>query len=189
MTDTLEAALAAAFACLSEGASRPDSPWRHVALATVAAGGQPRIRTLVLRAFDAEARTLALHTDVRSAKFGELQANQSAAVHGWNPASGEQLRIEGAAALHVGDPVAHEAWAALRPATRDTYRVSPGPGTVIAEPGDASARLSDAEAFAVFSVLVLSIEQLEYLLIRASGHRRARFTWAQGALAPMWLVP
>jgi len=189
MTDTLEAALVAAFACLSEGASRPDSPWRHVALGTVAAGGHPRIRTLVLRAFDAEARTLALHTDVRSAKFGEIHATPRASVHGWNPASGEQLRIEGAATLHVGDTVAHEAWAALRPATRDTYRVTPGPGSAIADPGDASARLSDAEAFAVFAVLVLSIEQLEYLLIRASGHRRARFTWAQGALAPMWLVP
>jgi hypothetical protein len=30
---------------------------------------------------------------------------------------------------------------------------------------------------------------MEYLLIDQSGHRRARFTWAEGRLASMWLVP
>jgi hypothetical protein len=189
MTDDLDAVRKAAFARLSEGASRPDSPWRQMALATVAAGGQPRVRTLVLRGFDPAALTLELHTDKRSAKFSELQANPRASLHGWNPASGEQLRIEATVSLHTGDALAHGAWAKLRPASRDTYRVSLAPGRMIAHPGEAVAGLDDAQAFAAFAVLVLSIELLEYLLIDANLHRRARFTWEAGVPAPMWLVP
>jgi hypothetical protein len=189
MTDDLDAVLAAAFACLSEGASRPDSPWRHMALGTVAESGQPRIRTLVLRAFDAGARTLDLHTDRRSAKFREVQANPLACAHVWNAASGEQLRLEGSISMHAGDAVAQSAWDVLRPASKNTYSALPGPGWIIDDPDEAWPVLSDASAFTVFVVLRFSIKQLEYLLIRESVHRRARFTWEAGVSAPMWLAP
>jgi hypothetical protein len=144
---------------------------------------------LVLRAFDAAARTLDLHTDRRSAKVGELQASPLACVHAWNSATGEQLRLEGSISMHAGDAVAKAAWALLRPASQHTYRAMPGPGCVIGDPAEARPALDDAAAFAVFAVLRFSIKQLEYLLIRESLHRRARFTWDSDTLTPIWLAP
>lgn len=189
MTQTLNDVLGAAFGALAEGAARPGSAWRHVSLGTVAADGKPRVRTLVLRAFDAGAPTLDLHTDRRSAKVAELAAVPLACVHAWNAATGEQLRLEGSIAMHAGDAVAQGAWAALRPASHDTYRVMPGPGCVMSDPGEAGPALDDAAAFGVFVVLRFSIKQLEYLLIRESLHRRARFTWDSGTFTPIWLAP
>jgi hypothetical protein len=189
MTEALNDVLAAAFGALAEGAASPGSSWRHVSLGTVTAEGQPRIRTLVLRAFDAGARTLDLHTDRRSDKFTELQASPLACVHAWNAATGEQLRLEGRICMHVGDAVAKAGWELLRPASRHTYRAMPGPGRVIGDPGEAKQTLDDPSALAVFVVLRFSIKQLEYLLIRESVYRRARFTWEAGGCTPIWLAP
>jgi hypothetical protein len=189
MTQSLSDVLGAAFGALAEGAAEPGSQWRHVSLGTVTADGQPRIRTLVLRAFDPSGPTLDLHTDRRSAKFTELQASALACVHAWNAASGEQLRLEGSIVLHAADAVAQAAWASLRPASHNTYRAMPGPGSILDDPGEAGQTLDDAAAFASFVVLRFSIKQLEYLLIRESVHRRARFTWESGTFTPIWLAP
>jgi len=189
MTQALNDVLRAAFGALGEGAAEPGSPWRHVSLGTVAAGGQPRVRTLVLRAFDPHGLTLDLHTDRRSAKFAELQASPLAGLHAWNASSSEQLRLEGSIAMHAGDSVARAAWSALRPASRSTYRAMPGPGCVIGDPDEAGQTLDDTAAFAEFVVLRFSIKQLEYLLIRQSVHRRALFTWEAGGCTPIWLAP
>jgi hypothetical protein len=189
MAETLTDMLGAAFVALAEGAAQPGSPWRHASLGTVTADGQPRIRTLVLRAFDAGALTLDLHTDRRSAKADELGANPRAALHAWNSATGAQVRLEGSVTLYAGDSVAQGAWDSLRPSSQNTYRAMPGPGCIVADPGEARQTLDDKEAFAVFVVLRFSIKQLEYLLIRESVHRRARFTWEAGVPAPMWLAP
>jgi hypothetical protein len=178
-----------AFRALGEGASDPASVWRNMALGTVGAIGQPRIRTVVLRAFDPKARTLEIHTDARSAKMSELASNPRAALHGWNQASGEQLRIEGPVFVHAGDAVARESWAVLRPASRDTYRVLPGPGSRIGAPAEGSPAQDDDAAFAVFVVLRLRIERLDYLRIAHGGHRRACFDWSVEPPASMWLVP
>ncbi len=189
MIDELALVRERAFMALAEGAADPGSGWRNMALGTVAAGGQPRIRTIVLRAFDPSARRLEIHTDSRSAKLSDLASNPLAALHGWNTASGEQLRVEGKVAAHAGDAVASVAWERLRAASRDTYRVLPGPGCTIAAPAAAAPALDDAAAFAVFVVLRLCIERLDYLRIAHGGHRRARFDWSVEPAASMWLVP
>ncbi len=178
-----------AFVILSEGASDPHSAWRNVALATVAASGAPRIRTLVLRSFDPVTRSLALHTDSRSGKFSELLANPRAALHAWNPATAEQLRVEGVVTVHQNDSVTAAAWQKLGFRTRDTYRVTQPPGFTVSSPEEPEHTLTDDQALTHFAVLALDVARLEYLLIAESGHRRAVFTWADGLAKGMWLVP
>jgi hypothetical protein len=187
--DDLALVLDCAFRALAEGASDPGSGWRNMALGTVGASGQPRIRTVVLRGFDPLTRMLDIHTDARSAKMPELASNPHVALHGWKPASGEQLRVEGPVRVHAGDAVARGSWDGLRPASRETYRVLPGPGSRIGAPEEASPAQGDAAAFAVFVVLRLRIERLDYLRIAHGGHRRACFDWSVAPPASMWLVP
>ena len=188
MSDTLDAILRACEALLAEGEADPGSVWRNPTLVTTADASVPQARTVVLRRFRAPQRAVETHTDTRSAKYRELLARPSAGLHAWDSVRQIQLRLTGCVTLHTGDSVADEAWAALRPQSRATYRVQPGPGTVLAEPERATEG-SEAEARAVFCVVALHYSRLEYLLLAHEGHRRARFTWSADALAAEWLTP
>ena len=76
----------------------------------------------------------------------------------------------------------------MRPHGRATYAVQPGPGSIRTSPEDVGAG-DETEARAAFCVIALTYDRLEYLTLAKDGHRRARFTWRDGALASEWLVP
>ncbi len=186
--ESLDDVLAQALAYLAHGASDPGSRWRRLSLATTGTDLRPQARTVVLRAFDTRQRLLDVHTDARSAKAAELRRAPFASLHGWDEALRVQLRASGPVSLHVQDEVAGDSWARLRPESRATYGVMPGPGTVIADP-DAIAASGDTAAYRVFCVIRLRIEVLEWLHLAQSSHRRARFCWHGSNLTTMWLVP
>ncbi len=186
MDRDLEAVLAEAFALLAEGAEDPGSAWRNMTLATVDAALAPQARTVVLRGLDRAARVLEVHTDRRSAKFDQVQRHPRVALHGWDAARAVQLRANGIAVLHVADETSRAAWARLRPQSRATYAVDPGPGHPLARPGEAG---TGADAEAVFCVMHIRLDALEFLHLGQGSHRRARFIWSGGVCSPMWLVP
>ena len=184
---TLEEARAAAFAALALGVADRRHPFHTPTLATIGPDGGARARTLVLRAFDAESRTVRLHADARSGKVAELLAEPRCALHGYDPAAGTQLRLEGRAAVHGADEVAVAAWAGSREMSRMCYAVEPGPGTPVETPPVAPR---DAAAGEVnFRVILLRFVLLEWLDLDARGHRRARFDWRGDGMRATWLVP
>jgi hypothetical protein len=184
LTDTLNKA----FALLADAAANPASPFHTPALAGIGADGAPAVRTVVLRGFENATRSLAMHTDTRSAKVTDFARNAAAALHFWNPETRVQIRVSGQIALHAGDQVAEAAWTNLRDSSRATYRVEPGPGTVISAPHDTHASSEEA-AFSVFCVMLMRISSLEWLHLAHGSHARARFRWDNGEFTPMWLVP
>jgi pyridoxine/pyridoxamine 5'-phosphate oxidase len=186
--DDLNAILAEAAGYLTQGATNPGSAWRTPALATIDAAGLPAIRTIVLRRAWPGARTVELHTDARSPKCAALAANPRAALHFWNAEARVQLRLDGAIAV-ADDAETDTAWNDLPDTSRTTYAVSAAPGTPIGHPGDAAQTLSPAAARAVFTVLHLRFEALEYLSLARGGHKRALFRWPEGVLTATWLVP
>ena len=188
MSDTLDGVRHAAEALLAEGSADPGSVWRSPALVTIGAAAMPQARTVVLRRFDAARRVVETHTDTRSAKYRELTSHPLASLHGWDAVRQVQLRLTGRTALHVSGSIADAAWAALKPRSRATYAVQPGPGSICASPEDVS-QVSEAEGRAVFCAVVLTYDTLEYLHFGKDGHERALFTWQGGALASEWLVP
>ncbi|MBC7430935.1 MAG: pyridoxamine 5'-phosphate oxidase family protein, partial [Rubritepida sp.] len=68
----LEATRATAFALLARGVADRRHPFHTPVLGSVGADGAPRLRTLVLRGFDAGARTVRLHTDRRAGKAADI---------------------------------------------------------------------------------------------------------------------
>jgi hypothetical protein len=146
------------------------------------------VRTVVLRGCDSDGRWLEMHTDTRSAKYAEFCRNAAAALHFWDAARQQQMRVTGRIALHSGDQVARQAWGRLRAASRAIYGVDPGPGSVIAAP-HAVRQASEAAAFEVFCVMRLRFDTLEWLHLEHGSHARARFCWDNGSFTPMWLVP
>jgi hypothetical protein len=185
---SLDDVLATAFAHLAEGASDPASVWHTPSLANIDASGLAAQRTVVLRAWDLATRTLEIHTDTRSAKYEALCQRPAASLHGWDPARRVQLRLRGDVKLHVGDPTAQAAWDILRPATRATYGVLPGPGTAITH-AHGTSQAEEKAAFSVFCVIRMPVHELEWLQLEQGSQARARFHWDNGSVRSMWLVP
>ncbi|WP_245299001.1 pyridoxamine 5'-phosphate oxidase family protein [Pseudotabrizicola sediminis] len=67
------------WARLTRGVHDRHAPARHPKLATVFPGGRPKAYAVVLRAAYKSAGTLDIHTDLRSAKVGDLRVTPFAA--------------------------------------------------------------------------------------------------------------
>lgn len=186
----LDATLAEALRLLSRGVADRRHAFHTPSLASIGQDGTPLARTVVLRGFDAAARTLRFHTDARSAKVGEFAADPRCALHLYDATAQIQLRLAGQIAIHGQDALADTAWAASRPMSRVIYALPPdaGPGTPLGAPLPAP---TDPEAGRpYFRVLVMRMTHLEWLWLAASGHQRAAFAWDDtGALSSSWLVP
>jgi hypothetical protein len=185
--------LAESHALLKQGVRDAASPWRFMALGTVRADGGATVRTVVLRDFQAEARTVDIYTDARSAKCAELRAQKLAALHGWDSERRVQLRLCGPATVEVDGPAAEAAWARLGGHGRGTYDVLPGPGTRLLSPDYAMHDPDPVAARAVFALVRLRFDRLEYLSLPAvpgqGVHRRAVFEWRAGGISQEWVVP
>jgi len=184
----LAGVLAETFRLFSRGVADRRSPFRTPTIATIGQDNAPGARTMVLRAFDASARCLALHTDWRAGKIDAIVRTPRVAVHVWNERTAVQIRLSAVARVHAGDDTARAAWATVPSSARAVYAINPAPGTEVPAPPPAPTDRGDA--FANFAVLALTFDSLEWLWLDQAGHRRARFTWgADGLNHAAWLVP
>jgi pyridoxamine 5'-phosphate oxidase len=163
--------------------------WRTPTLATVGLDGAPRARTVVLRGVDAACACVRFHSDMRSAKCAELGADGRAALHFYDAEAKLQLRLEGQAVLHCADATAQAAWQAAGLSARRTYAIEPGPGIFLAGPDDAAFSAQPSASFARFVVVELAVASIEWLYLRAEGHRRLLFTQTDGKREARWRAP
>jgi pyridoxamine 5'-phosphate oxidase len=182
----LAATLQTAFALLARGVADRRSHFHTPVLGTVGRDGRPRLRTLVLRGFDAAERTLRLHTDNRTEKAADILTQPRVSLLGYDPGQRVQMRLDALATLHTDDAVADAGWAASRDFSRMAYAVEPAPGRPAAEPPPAP--LDPAAGRPNFAVILLRFDRLEWLWLAAEGHQRALFTWDAEPNAA-WLVP
>ncbi len=163
--------------------------WRTPTLATIGLDGAPRARTVVLRGADAACARVRFHSDMRSAKCAELGADGRAALHFYDADAKLQLRLEGHAVLHCADATAEAAWQAAGLSARRTYAIEPGPGVFMDQPDDAAFSADPPASFARFVVVEFEVASVEWLYLRAEGHRRLLFTHAGGAREARWRTP
>jgi len=192
--DDLEATRREALRLLAEGVDDTRSAFHSPTLATIGIGAvQPRLRTIVLRAFDPDGPSLRFHTDLRSRKVAEMRANPQVYLHVYDKAAKTQVRIEGWARFHTGDAAADAAWLASRPMSRQCYGMEPGPGGTIEGGGDFVLPEPTEEATRTgrvnFCAVIVEIGSLEWLYLAARGHRRAYFDWTMDGWSGRWLAP
>lgn len=171
-----------------EGKRSPHNRWLQ--LATVAADGTPRVRTLVFRGWVGGA-TLELLTDGRSAKAGEL-ARQPAMELCWLlPRARSQFRLRGRLdrlpeAEERAERERH--WRQLSPGGRALWGWPP-PG----EPCEAAAAFPDAlpdgaPLPAHFLLLRIALARVELLELLGHPHRRRLWRletgWAEEGVNP-----
>ena len=182
--------LASAWSLLECGVRERKISAHTPVLATAGLDGAPQIRTVVLRGCDSQDRTLAIHTDRRSVKVGELRANPHAGVHVYDPQQKIQLRLRCHAELHLADGDAMAAWARTRPLSRYCYQSDVAPGSEVEDPATRACDPSASnDGVDNFMLVRLRVVQLEWLYLNSRGHRRARFDWTDGHLKAWWLAP
>ena len=184
---------------LGEAAEQPGHPLRLLTFGTVA-DDTPQLRTVVLREADPSARRLAFHSDSRSEKVSHIATNPHVAWLGWDPETGEQVRLQGDATVHRDDDVADAMWAAESPRSLDVYVRSGTPGASLDAPDDLLpetvkddpvTRADVEEGRPHFAVLRTVINEIEWLHLHPDGHYRARFAYDVEAetFDGTWIVP
>ncbi|MCA3286967.1 MAG: pyridoxamine 5'-phosphate oxidase family protein [Roseomonas sp.] len=186
--DDLSASLQEAFRLLANAVSDRRSPLHTPTLASLDDAGAPSLRTVVLRGFDVDARSLRFHTDRRSDKARGIAQDPRVMMHFYDAALHIQIRVAGRAALHLDDAVADAAWAASRSSSRMCYAAPDAPSAVVAAP-PAAPQDSDIGR-PHFAAVVIGFHRLEWLWLAAAGHQRARFIWDEaGKLTADWIAP
>jgi hypothetical protein len=188
--DDLDTVLAEAWARLGRATGERRRTTGRVAFATLNGRGGPALRTVVLRSADPVARRLEIHTDRRSVKVAEIQADPAAALLLYEAADEVQIRVEGRAALLPPGPALDAAWAATPGPIRAAYRMPGSPGTAIADPALPPPSTDGSEAGREnFAVIVLTVDRIDWVRLVPGADRRAAFDWTGGALLASWLIP
>ena len=182
---------------LREGVTDRRSTMRTPTLITMR-GGEATARTVVLRAADETARVMTCHTDARSGKVAEIRMNPCVSWHIYDPAEKVQLRIRAHAEVITSGPDHERIWRQTQLMARRCYMIEPGPGQEVAVESTGLPEYlvertpTEEESVAGlphFAVVRTSIDEIEWLYLRALGHRRIRFRWDGSSWSSAWLIP
>jgi hypothetical protein len=194
---TLEEILDTVWRMLERGAATSRDPFHWPALGTATNNGCS-LRTVILRHVDSRQRTVVCHTDARAPKVAEIKEQPTAGWLFYHPEKRVQVRLSGRAALHDNDPFADRQWADASLTSRLNYCASQPPGTPIDKP---SSGLPDFLLKKVptlvqtemgrkhFMAIAMKIDAIDWLMLKVSGNRRARFEWGNDKFHATWLVP
>jgi len=170
-----------------EGRS-PQARWLQ--LATVAADGTPRVRTLVFRGW-AGSTALDLLTDGRSAKPAELVHQPSVELCWLLPRARSQFRLRGSLQTLAPEQVQRERerhWQMLSPGGRALWGWPP-PGQPFDPEAAFPEQLPDGSPLPDhFQLLRIALAQVDLLELTGHPHRRRRWRgesgWAEERLNP-----
>lgn len=187
MTPDLKRLPQTALAELARGSVDRKSPLRWFTLATMRGDGQPEARTVVLRAVDQDAARMTCFTDRRSAKVAEIADNPRVTCLFFDAKHMRQYRLNGEARILTSGPVWARHWQGLSERGKRDYAAITAPGTQGHQ--DADYNLDLAEQY--FTVIEVSVDEMDWLSLASSGHRRARVTWSDGGSSSeaVWLTP
>lgn len=195
--NTLDQVLMEIWIMLERGVNRYNDPFHWPVLSTSTEMG-PRSRAVILRQVNQVERMLACHTDARASKVREISDCADVSWLFYHPKRKVQLRITGQATLHKNDQFADEQWAATKSISRINYCAIEPPGFAIEKPSSGlpdflrnkvPTLLESEKGRKNFLAIACRIDSIDWLVLRATGNRRARFAWDGHALKAEWLVP
>ena len=196
-SDTLDGVLEGIWKMLDRGVSNYRDPFHWPVLGTAGLKG-PELRCVILRGFSRSDRVLVCHTDARAAKVQEIAKFSNVSWLFYHPQKRIQLRISGHATLHTDDEFADRQWAESRLTSRLNYGATEPPGTPIDSPSSglpdflihkAPTLLETEKVRPHFAAIACCFDTIDWLVLRLSGNRRARFKWDEAGLHAEWLVP
>ena len=155
-------------------------------------------RVVVLRQFDAKNMILNFHTDFRSPKVNQLNKNQKSSFVFYDYKLKIQLRIKTDSTTNNQNPIAKEMWGKTKLYSRKCYLTEKAPSSITNFPEDGiDKKLQGKEpsfeesekGFKNFTVVQNKIEEIDWLYLKASGHRRLKITFNKNIENFEWLIP
>ena len=195
--DTLDGILNEVWTMLKQGVTHFNDPFHWPVLGTTRRDGCS-LRTVILRQLILPDRILVCHTDARASKVQEMGNCDKVSWLFYHPETKVQLRISGRGKLHTDDQFADEQWAATKIASRLNYCATLPPGRPIDKPSSGlpdfllnkiPTLLETERGRKNFAAIACTIDSIDWLILRALGHRRARFDWDENRLTATWLIP
>jgi len=190
MFDTLDACLTDCRDRLIRAPRDRKSPLHTPAIVTADVDA----RVMVLRAFDASAWRLRLHTDARAPKAVAVEADPRIAVLFYDKGAKIQIRARGLGEILRTGPEVDAAWNASTNFARRCY-LGEGPGAGSDTPTSGlpaefeGVEPDDAQLVPArenFALLRITLTALDWLYLAHTGHVRAQFTRAKGDGAAAW---
>ena len=194
---TLDDVLNSSWRILHNGVRNFRHPFYRPTLATMD-GNKPEVRTVILRGFSEKDRTLICYCDARTPKVTQIRGNPNVSWLFYHPEKRIQLRLSGTASVHTNDKTAESQWKKVRLTSRINYCSRTPPGSPTEKPTlDPSSFLRDKapklldhpEARKNFAVIVCQFDQMDWLLLKLTGHIRAKFHWEDNRIDASWVIP
>jgi pyridoxamine 5'-phosphate oxidase len=188
----LEQVLSTVWTCLREGAAAGRSPYSIAQLATVGMDGKAKVRYVVLRRASEETSEISFHTDVRSTKIAEINANPNVSLVAADLENNIQIRLDGKAFIITDGPVKRAAWDASRDHSLVLFRNPLVPGTPIEQPSDgqpANQPTDRDDGYENFCVVVISVIHMDWLDLSTDGHERASLVRKGPDWYGSWVAP
>lgn len=183
---------------LATGAVQRKGAAHAPVVATVDQFGNPRQRVMILREVDRQRRVLRFHTDSRSMKLAEVGSGTRTSVLVYDTAEKIQLRLSGVARSELASTAADAAWESSTLFARRCYMAEYAPGTESENPtsglpewieGKMPTEADIADARQNFAIIVIQIDEIEWLYLANSGHRRAKWNSDNDQWSGRWLIP
>jgi pyridoxamine 5'-phosphate oxidase len=183
---------------LLNGALKTKEPFHNPVVGTNS-NGKVSMRTVVLRQVITTKRQLYFHTDVRSGKLNDVEVDNNISWLFYDAAARMQIRIAGTTCIHKENELADSAWHKISNEGRKIYMSiqPPSQRSIMPTSGIPSelekSTLTTAETEPGrqnFAVVQTNVHWMEWLWLNGNGHRRAVFTYTDGALIDSsWLIP
>jgi pyridoxamine 5'-phosphate oxidase len=198
--DELELSLNRVWDLIAEGSVKRTSPCHTPVIATTDALGHPQQRVMILRDVDLTARALRFHTDARSHKIAEIIDNSAVSALFYDPVEKVQIRLMGVTQTYQTGVAADAAWSASTPFARRCYMAESAPGALADHPtsglplhieGKMPQEIDLVDARTNFAIVVITVNEIEWLYLANAGHRRAKWQWDDNSQtwAGRWLIP
>lgn len=196
----LPLSLEQAWQLLIDGSQNRKSPLHTPTVATVRDDGTPSQRIMVLREAERDSRSLRFNTDNRASKVADIGNSGLISILCYHPQAKVQLRLSGRGKIEQESAACDAAWDEATLYGKRCYLADPAPGSSVDAPTsglDPDVEGRKPEGFEVaparenFAILCADIEQIEWLYLAHTGHRRALFSWngADKQWFSQWLVP
>jgi 3-hydroxyisobutyrate dehydrogenase len=155
-------------------------------------------RVVVLREFDSQNMILNFHTDFRSPKISSLQKNNNSLFVFYDQKLKIQLRIKTISSINNQNTIAEEMWEGIQLISRKCYLTEKTPSSVTTLPEDGineslkgrEPTLEESEkGYKNFTVIQNQIQQIDWLYLAASGHRRLKIILKVRIPSFHWIIP
>ena len=193
----LDDVLYSSWRLLHKGVGNFRHPYYRPALTTMD-GNKPEVRTVILRSFSEKDRTLICHCDARTPKVSQIQDNPNVSWLFYHPKRWTQLRLSGTASIHTDDKTAESQWEKVRRTSRINYCAEIPPSSPTEKPTSdlpdflrnrTSKMFDSPEARKNFGTIVCRFDQMDWLMLKLTGHLRARFHWEDNRIEASWVIP